>query len=157
MDTPILLHPLKPEQAGRTGRDPQQALRVAQFERAMQAFNEEMGIKMAHAFYAFHREHMQPIIDRLAYLDLPWYAKVWHWMKRQRAAFRLWIESEQNPPAAAPATAPTHVEGEVVHGTADTEDRAAGGPGGDQADRAGGEDSGRPVHPGDGEGQAAAG
>lgn len=60
-----------------TRRIPQQAVRVGKFEKYMDGFRGEMGMKMARTLNEYHREFVLRLEERIAYLELPFWKRWW--------------------------------------------------------------------------------
>lgn len=71
----------------RRGADPQAAVRVGAFERALEGFNREIATKTALLLTEYHRRKVEPLQRRIEYLELPWYKKLLLWAKNR--AFQL--------------------------------------------------------------------
>lgn len=63
-------------------RPSQRAVRVGTFERTMDGFNAEISVKMAQAIGEYHTTFVEP---RLAWIELPWYGKLWARLRRSSA------------------------------------------------------------------------
>ena len=76
--------------------DPQAAVRVAHFERAIGNLMVEIGGKTAFLLEEYDRRYVEPIRQRVAYLELPFYRRWWLTLlavpDRVRARIAVWRE-----------------------------------------------------------------
>jgi hypothetical protein len=66
-------------------------------ERTLERFNAEMGQKVARTLGEYHQQHVTPLEERLAWLELPWYKKLRDYAKRWWA----WFLTPKDRPHAA--------------------------------------------------------
>jgi hypothetical protein len=77
--------------------DPQAAVRVATFERAMAVFNAEIGLKVAASLEQMYRLKVQPLERKIAWLETPFHKKMWLHAKGWWAALRPTVGAAGNP------------------------------------------------------------
>jgi hypothetical protein len=75
-------------------RTPQKAVRAGQFDRAMDEFNKEMGVKVAESLHHYHTRFVEP---RLAALEAPFWRRWWRKIKAAIEWLRPVKESDFAP------------------------------------------------------------
>lgn len=71
-------------------------------DRVLEEFNQEMAGKVAQAIGEYHRDFVEP---RLAWLERPWWLKLWHFVKRTRRPDPVAERHAERPPEKAPEDA----------------------------------------------------
>lgn len=87
-----------PDDARRiAGPDPRGTVRIAALERTLQALVEEIGGKQAQWGVVFHNNYVAPLERRIAWLELPWYRKLWLNAVATVEYARIWVKTKLTP------------------------------------------------------------
>ncbi len=88
---------------------------MAALERTLEQFNAEMGQKVAQTLHTYHLDHVTPLEARVAWLELPWYKKLWDYGHR----WWTWLWARKGK-AAEGQTTITEIDHEARTITTDT-------------------------------------
>lgn len=87
------------------GPDPRATVRAGKLDKTLEQFNEEMGGKVAQSIMTYHNRYVAPLERRIAWLELPWYRKLWLNAVATVEYARIWVKTKLTP--AEPETGTT--------------------------------------------------
>lgn len=77
--------------------EPRGVVRIAKLERALEAFNQEQGVKVAQSLAEYHQQFVEPRLAELERRTTPRTVRLLRWIRAQIELRRALAPTEQEP------------------------------------------------------------